>query len=69
MDKELEKCPFTHFDPDSKYAEFDYNGIRFYLSPLDPTMAYGLDEPEMTAMIAKVDFEEQVVYIKGMFQL
>ncbi len=69
MKQEEEKCPFTHFDPQSKYAEFDYNGIRFYISPLDPDMAYGLDEPEMSAQISRIDFEEQTVYIYGMFQI
>ncbi len=63
------KKKLTYYDPESKYAEFDDNGVCFYISPFDPRFAYSLDEPELMAEIAQIDFEQRVVYIKRRIRL
>ena len=59
-----EKIKLAYYDPESKYAEFDYHGICFYVSPFDPRFAYSLNEPELMAEITEIDFEERAVCIK-----
>ncbi|GEM_PF-1906860 len=63
------KKKLAYYDPESKYAEFVDNGIRFYVSPFDTRFAYSLDEPELMIEIEQIDFEQRVVYIKRRIRL
>jgi len=64
-----QKIKLAYYDPKSKYAEFDYQDIRFYISPFDPRFAYSLNEPELMAEINEIDFEEGDVCIKRIIRL
>lgn len=69
MSEEVEKIALDYCNPESKYAEFNYNGMQFYVSPFDPQFAYSLDEPSLIIRIERIDFKESFVYVKEMIQL
>ena len=63
------RITLDYCSPESKYAEFDYNGIRFYIHPFDTQFAYSLDDPSLMIRIEEINFEEAFVRIKEMIQL
>ncbi len=65
----MNKAELSYFDKDSGYCEFEYSGINFYVDPLDPNFAHSLERPTTVAEIDYIDFENQIIYVKGIRQL
>ncbi|MDL1969773.1 MAG: hypothetical protein LWW94_02140 [Candidatus Desulfofervidaceae bacterium] len=69
MSEKVEKITLKYCNPESKYAEFDYNGMQFYVFPFDPQFAYSLDEPNLMIRIERIDFKKSFIYVKEMIKL
>lgn len=66
---EMEEIKLKYVDKDSGYCEFEYSGINFYIDPRDEKFAHSLERITTVAEIGYIDFENQVIYIKGIRQL
>ncbi|MDL1972706.1 MAG: hypothetical protein LWW78_05640 [Deltaproteobacteria bacterium] len=65
----MQRVELTYLDKDSGYCEFEYDGINFYVDPRDERFAHSLERPTTVAEIGYIDFENGVIYIKGIRQL
>ncbi len=52
-----------YLEPHSKYIEFEYDGMCFYIHPLEPYWAYALDNPEIMLLIRKIDLKKKNIEI------
>ncbi len=65
----MEKIKLKYLDQDTGYCEFEYSGINFYADPSDPNFAHSLGRLTTVAEIVRIDFENRIIYIKGIRQL
>jgi hypothetical protein len=65
----MKKINLKHLNRESHYAEFDYEGICFYISSFDPQFAYGLNNPEFMIVVERIDFNECVIYVNELIKL